>query len=145
MLSLDSYIPFASTYNEGNALNWTRSKSRNVSGGGGVRVRWIRVVFSSSFFFIENMTRRWYNIQNRKLCFLDMKMMSLRMVAILVSNRLVVSRITTISSWHNLISQTHSLLFSIKNTCLMFIACTNMNKLVNSLIEHIVYIRNFIF
>ena len=35
--------------------------------------------FSSSLsFFIENITRRLYNIQNSKLCFRDMKIMSLR-------------------------------------------------------------------
>ena len=30
------------------------------------------------FFFIENITGRLYNIQNSKLCFRDMKIMSLR-------------------------------------------------------------------
>ena len=35
--------------------------------------------FSSSLsFFIENITRRLYNIQNSKLCFRDMKITSLR-------------------------------------------------------------------
>ena len=35
--------------------------------------------FSSSLsFFIENITGRLYNIQNSKLCFRDMKIMSLR-------------------------------------------------------------------
>ena len=37
------------------------------------------VFFSSSLsFFIENITGRLYNIQNSKLCFCDMKIMSLR-------------------------------------------------------------------
>ena len=35
-------------------------------------------VFSSSIFFIENITGKLYNIQNSKLCFRDMKIMTLR-------------------------------------------------------------------
>ena len=35
-------------------------------------------VFFFSFFFIENIIGRLYNIQNSKLCFRDMKIMSLR-------------------------------------------------------------------
>ena len=34
--------------------------------------------FSSLFFFIENIIGRLYNIQNSKLCFRDMKIMSRR-------------------------------------------------------------------
>ena len=34
--------------------------------------------FFSSLFFIENINGRLYNIQNSKLCFRDMKIMSLR-------------------------------------------------------------------
>ena len=34
--------------------------------------------FFFSFFFIENIIGRLYNIQNSKLCFRDMKIMSLR-------------------------------------------------------------------
>ena len=35
-------------------------------------------VFLLRFFFIENITVRLYNIQNSKLCFRDMKIMSHR-------------------------------------------------------------------
>ena len=42
-------------------------------------MRVFRVFFSSSLsFFIENITGRLYNIQNSKLCFRDMKIMSQR-------------------------------------------------------------------
>ena len=52
-------------------------------GGGGGGWRFVRCegfflwVFSS-FFFIENIIGRLYNIQYSKLCFHDMKIMSLR-------------------------------------------------------------------
>ena len=55
--------------------------------------------FSSSFFFIENITGMLYNIQNSKLCFCDMKIMLLRNGGDLVNNLsggLIVYRITTI-------------------------------------------------
>ena len=42
-------------------------------------MRFFVLFFSSSLsFFIENITGRLYNIQNSKLCFRDMKIMSLR-------------------------------------------------------------------
>ena len=54
-------------------------------GGGGGGWRFVKyegflcVFFSSSLsFFIENIIGRLYNIQNSKLCFRDMKIMSLR-------------------------------------------------------------------
>ena len=48
-----------------------------VGGGEGWRV--FCVFFSCSLsFFIEDITGRLYNIQNSKLCFRDMKIMSLR-------------------------------------------------------------------
>ena len=51
-------------------------------GGGGwrfVKYEVFYVFFSSSLsFFIENITGRLYNIQNSKLCFRDMKIMSLK-------------------------------------------------------------------
>ena len=46
-------------------------------GGGSLDVR-VFVGFFFSFFFIENIIGRLYNIQNSKLCFRDMKIMSLR-------------------------------------------------------------------
>ena len=50
-----------------------------VGGGGFVKFEGFLCVFSSSsFFFIENITGKLYNIQNSKLCFRDMKIMSLR-------------------------------------------------------------------
>ena len=76
------------------------------------------VFFFFSVFFIENITGRLYNIQNSKLCFRDMKIMSLRndgdfgkqlvlklchsgMMVILVNSSscgLIIYRITTIPS-----------------------------------------------
>ena len=49
-------------------------------GGGGEFVKYevSGVFFSSPFFFIEIFTGRLYNIQNSKLCFRDMNIMSLR-------------------------------------------------------------------
>ena len=49
-------------------------------GGGGefVKFEFFVCLFFSSFFFIENITGKLHNIQNSKLCFHDMKVMSLR-------------------------------------------------------------------
>ena len=53
-----------------------------LAGGGGgwlfVRYEGFCVFFSSLLFFIVNIIGRLYNIQNSKLCFRDMKIMSLR-------------------------------------------------------------------
>ena len=55
---------------------------RGGGGGGGgassLNMRFLACVFLLRFFFIENITGRLYNIQNSKLCFSDMKIMSLR-------------------------------------------------------------------
>ena len=89
MISLDSYFSFASTNIEWHSRNVTCRRGQaasipldyyapgGVGGGWGVGV--FCVFFSCSLsFFIENITGRLYNIQNSKLCFRDMKIMSLR-------------------------------------------------------------------
>ena len=47
-------------------------------GGGGSLDMRVFCGFFSSLLFIENIIGRLYNIQNSKLCFRDMKIMSLR-------------------------------------------------------------------
>ena len=69
-------------------------------GGGGEFVKF-EFSFILRFFFIENITEKLYNIQNSKLCFRDIKIMSLRNGGDLVNNSscgLVVYRVTTIPS-----------------------------------------------
>ena len=92
MISLDSYFSFDSinirtfeTKLEWHSRNVTCRRGQATSipldyyepgggGGGG-----FCVFFSCSLsFFIEDITGRLYNIQNSKLCFRDMKIMSLR-------------------------------------------------------------------
>ena len=47
-------------------------------GGGGLASSLKMSFFSSLLFFLENITGRLYTIQNSKLCFRDMKIISLR-------------------------------------------------------------------
>ena len=88
MISLDSYISFASTLSgiaEIFQLSVTCRRDEEYYapgrgggwGGGSLDVR-VFCVFFLLFFFIENIMGRLYNIQNSKLCFRDMKIMSLR-------------------------------------------------------------------
>ena len=63
--------------NSFHSIGLLRNGRGGGGGGGGVGV--FLCFFSCSLtFFIENITGRLYNIQNSKLCFRDMKIMSLR-------------------------------------------------------------------
>ena len=68
-------------------------------------------VFFFSFFFVENIIGRLYNIQNSKLCFRDMKIMSRRNGGDFGKQLVLLRDIIFISRKHSLLFSIYTYLF----------------------------------